>query len=98
MQAANDQQIRERAYQIWEDEGHPDGREHEHWQQAQRELDSQGSVDRDLASNPGIGASPGTEQATDDALDGMNTFEGDVLNDTTPTGGVDPNQRGRTNK
>ena len=31
-------------------------------------------------------------------LEGDNTFEGDVKNDTTAQGGVDPNQRGRTNK
>lgn len=32
------------------------------------------------------------------SLEGENTFEGDVKNDTTEQGGVDPNQRGRTNK
>jgi hypothetical protein len=31
-------------------------------------------------------------------LAGANTDEGDVANDTTPQGGVDPNQRGRTNR
>jgi hypothetical protein len=29
--------IRERAYEIWENEGRPEGREDEHWQQARME-------------------------------------------------------------
>lgn len=54
--------------------------------------------DADLKHNPGIGSSPGTEGQADD-LDGENTFEGDVMNDaTTVAGGIDPDQRGRTNK
>jgi hypothetical protein len=32
------QRIRQRAYQLWESEGRPEGREQAHWQQAQREL------------------------------------------------------------
>jgi uncharacterized protein YjbJ (UPF0337 family) len=40
--AATDREgkIRERAYQIWQDEGSPDGREHDHWHQAEREADA----------------------------------------------------------
>ena len=53
--------------------------------------------DADLNGNPGIGTSPGTVTEGDD-LDGDNTFEGDVMNDVTPQGGVNPDQRGRTNK
>lgn len=30
--------IQQRAYQIWESEGRPGGREYEHWEQAEREL------------------------------------------------------------
>lgn len=30
--------VRERAYLIWETEGRPDGRDLEHWLQAEREL------------------------------------------------------------
>ena len=53
--------------------------------------------DKDLRDDPGIGRSKGA--GTDDPqIDGDNTFEGDVLNDTTPQGGIDPDQRGRTNK
>lgn len=32
------QRIQQRAYQLWESEGRPEGREQAHWQQAQREL------------------------------------------------------------
>lgn len=30
--------IRKRAYEIWEQEGRPEGREEEHWKQAAREM------------------------------------------------------------
>lgn len=60
-------------------------------------------TDKDLKENPGIGSSKGTTGAGEilednGGLDGDNTFEGDVENDVTPQGGVDPNQTGRTNK
>jgi hypothetical protein len=55
--------------------------------------------DKDLKSNPGIGQSTGIDNIHDTFEDeeGENTVEGDVLNDTTPQGGVNPDQRGRTN-
>ena len=54
----------------------------------------------DLEDNPGIGASKGVRIAREDpeSIAGENTFEGDVENDTTPQGGVNPRQVGRTNK
>jgi hypothetical protein len=56
--------------------------------------------DRDLKGNPGIGTSKGTRATGEDprAIEGESTVGGDVMNDTTPQGGVDPNRRGRTNK
>ena len=33
-----DQAIAHRAYQIWEDEGRPDGRDQEHWARAEDEV------------------------------------------------------------
>jgi hypothetical protein len=54
-------------------------------------------TDADLRGNPGIGSSKGTAQEGD-VLDGDTTFEGDVMNDATPEGGVDPRQTGRTNR
>lgn len=40
----HEQRIRERAYQLWEQAGRPDGKEVEHWLQAEREIagDEQG--------------------------------------------------------
>ena len=60
-------------------------------------------TDKDLRQNPGIGTSKGTIKGgeildDDESLDGENTFQGDVENDVTPQGGVDPDQRERTNK
>jgi hypothetical protein len=55
----------------------------------------------DLERNPGIGSSKGIHSRTGtnpEAIEGENTAEGDVMNDATPQGGVDPNQQGRTNK
>lgn len=54
----------------------------------------------DLKDNPAIGSSKGSRAAGEDPeeLEGESTFEGDVWNDTTPQGGVNPNQTGRTNK
>lgn len=53
--------------------------------------------DADLERDPGIGSSRGATGA-DREPEGENTFEGDVLNDTTPEGGIGPDQRGRENK
>lgn len=55
--------------------------------------------DADLRNDPGIGQSKGLSRFTGpDELEGENTEEGDVGNDTNRFGGVDPNQRGRANK
>ena len=54
----------------------------------------------DLDVDPGIGRSKGSYMTGIDPkiLDGDSTFEGDVKNETTREGGVDPNKLGRTNK
>lgn len=55
----------------------------------------------DLDRNPGIGTSKGVATRTGadpEDLEADNTSEGDVMNDVTRTGSVDPGQRGRTNK
>jgi hypothetical protein len=53
-------------------------------------------TDADLKGNPGIGTSKGMRMSGGDPEDLAG--EGDVANDTTPQGGVDPNQRGRNNR
>jgi hypothetical protein len=37
-QDALDERVRRRAYELWESEGRPAGREHDHWLQAEREV------------------------------------------------------------
>jgi hypothetical protein len=56
--------------------------------------------DMDLKANPGIGQGQAINnvETTFEDEEGENTVEGDVLNDTTPAGGVNPKQRGRTNR
>jgi hypothetical protein len=38
-----EQRIRDRAHQIWEEEGRPEGCDQEHWARAEREINGQGS-------------------------------------------------------
>jgi len=41
MNGDQEERIRARAHAIWEGEGRPEGREHEHWEQARRELEGE---------------------------------------------------------
>lgn len=54
----------------------------------------------DIDRDPGIGSSKGTFATGKDAesIDGENSIEGDVENDSTHGGGADPAQLGRTNE
>ncbi|TPK93080.1 MULTISPECIES: hypothetical protein [unclassified Mesorhizobium] len=54
--------------------------------------------DADISNDPGIGTSKGTIKEGDELEHGENTVEGDVENDTTSTGGINPRQKIRTNK
>jgi len=38
---SNQERISQRAYQLWEQEGKPEGRESEHWEQACREIEGE---------------------------------------------------------
>lgn len=102
MNTAQEDAIRTRAHQIWEQEGRPDGRDRDHWTTAERELSDgqsgQPDMGDDLQSNPGIGSSRGTSTQDIEALEGDNTLEGDVMNDPDSDGSINPNRRGRTNK
>jgi len=93
--------IRTRAYQLWEQQGRPIGRDLDHWWQAEQELsDDEGGLEYDSegVENPGIGYSLGTTGEDVEDIEGDNTLEGDVLNDTEPDGSIQPARRGRTNK
>ena len=54
----------------------------------------------DREADPKIGQSKGAFATGEDPelIDGENTVEGDVENDSTYGGGADPRQLGRTNK
>lgn len=52
--------IRQRAYGIWEEEGHPHGREQEHWHRAVREVESVTPTQPEL---PDIGEAPSLQPA-----------------------------------
>jgi len=61
---------------------------------------AQSGQDSDLRRNPGIGQSGGTFATGEEPeeIEGENSIEGDVENDSEPTGAVDPGRLGRTNK
>lgn len=55
--------IRDRAYQIWESEGRPEGRDAEHWERARRELETETPTESE-SGNPGSGGTkPGIERS-----------------------------------
>lgn len=47
-----EQEIRERAYRIWQDEGEPTGRDQDHWSKAQAEVEGSANAD-ELINNAG---------------------------------------------
>ncbi|WP_426129628.1 DUF2934 domain-containing protein [Pararhizobium sp. PWRC1-1] len=53
MEHDRETRIRQRAYQIWQDEGSPDGRQEDHWAKAAREIDS-GDIEGGGVTNPGV--------------------------------------------
>jgi hypothetical protein len=48
-----EQQIRKRAHQIWEEEGCPQGREREHWERAEREINARDAGDQGARERSG---------------------------------------------
>lgn len=58
----DDTRIRDRAYELWEKEGRPDGRHDEHWHQARRDLDGEdGSAPADSATESAPDGAPGPD-------------------------------------
>lgn len=53
MQDKREEWIAERAYELWEQGGRPDGQDHEHWTQASGEWDA-----RDNGSKQSLNGSP----------------------------------------
>jgi hypothetical protein len=50
-----EERIRSRAYELWEREGRPDGRQAEHWRQATAEVDAE---ERERAGGSGATGAP----------------------------------------
>jgi hypothetical protein len=76
-----EEKIRARAYEIWEKEGRPEGREREHWETAARELGAETEMPRhenfvsgveDDPPAPGVGTTPtGEPEAPASAVDAV---------------------------
>ncbi len=62
-----EQQIRDRAYAIWQREGRPEGRERDHWNEAMRELEDErksgGGHGSRAGAETGEAATAGTDEA-----------------------------------
>ena len=41
----HEEQIRQRAYALWDSEGRPEGRDQDYWYRAERQLSEQGTLD-----------------------------------------------------
>jgi hypothetical protein len=57
MDSDKEARIRERAYEIWAREGHPQGKEAEHWQMAEAEITAESTI----ADRAAAGSKPRTE-------------------------------------
>lgn len=63
MQRSREEYIRERAYQIWEKEGRPDGHHDRHWQQAAEEWGTaEAAYHQGGVASSDQGASNGSEE------------------------------------
>lgn len=61
MNGTHHERIRQRAHEIWEEEGRPDGKHEEHWRQAAEELgltEEDGSEIEAPEGAPGVESSP----------------------------------------
>ena len=56
-----EERIRERAYHIWKEEGCPEGRAEEHWEQARRALSTDGSQAQRVRHEIQLETVPATE-------------------------------------
>jgi hypothetical protein len=63
MAADRHERIRQRAYELWEQEGRPEGRAEEYWRRAEAEVPAEGGT---ADMNPGDEAPPGTPGTGED--------------------------------
>jgi Protein of unknown function (DUF2934) len=60
------ERISRRAYELWEQEGRPEGRSEEFWARAQAEIEGPGTGTAPTDAGPGDEAAPGTPGAGED--------------------------------
>src|SRR5262245_62774263 len=64
--ANREERIRQRAHELWEQEGRPEGRARDHWERAAQDLDREDSaIQREgiAGEKPGIKSAPEPEQS-----------------------------------
>ncbi len=93
MNQPRDQEIERRAYAIWERDGRPEGREKEHWRQAEQELaGEQGGDEPSLPEHyaPGETGGPGEPEADTDLPEALAQAGEGVPDERNPGGADDP--------
>ncbi|RCS25323.1 DUF2934 domain-containing protein [Phyllobacterium salinisoli] len=78
MESGREEQIKARAYEIWEQEGRPTGREHLHWEQARRELND---LTEEEALPPPDGPGENVEISAADANDNFSAAVPELASD-----------------
>ena len=96
-----EERIRQRAYDLWQKEGAPEGRHQDHWHEATAQIDAEQAADSNVAAGTaaaaGLADKAYDEPVNADGLDemglqqaqaGMEEGPGEQVGDTTPaTGG-----------
>jgi hypothetical protein len=85
------ERIRQRAYELWEQDGRPEGKQQEHWDRAMSEVQSEGGEQADAAGNLSDAAkamrelesgSTGSAEGTDADQFGRQAVQPGVQNET----------------
>jgi len=70
MDRNREDEIRRRAQQIWENEGKPDGKDAQHWAQAEQELEAAGRNGGASVNATGFAEGSATERTAEDLKSG----------------------------
>ncbi|WP_395016128.1 DUF2934 domain-containing protein [Dongia sp.] len=65
-----EEEIRKRALRIWEDEGKPEGKDAQHWAQAERELEMTSHQGGEAGNPRGFAEGSQTERSAEDLKSG----------------------------
>lgn len=68
-----EEEIRRRALQIWENEGKPEGKDAQHWAQAERELEVASKSGGASGNATGFAEGSATERTAEDLKSGKDT-------------------------